>query len=40
MKKATYTPSPRIPGEPQAWNLRVGREEMPEEAVIAKLESA
>lgn len=40
MKKVMYTSSPRIPGEPRARNLRVGREEMPEEIVIAKLESA
>lgn len=40
VKKAMYTSSPSIPGEPRAWNLRVGREEMPEEVVIAKLESA
>lgn len=40
MKKAMYISSPRITGEPRAWNLRVDREEMPEEVVIAKLESA
>lgn len=30
--------SPRIPGDPTAWDLRVGREEMCEEVMIAKLE--
>lgn len=39
MKKAMYIASPRIPGEPRAWDLRVGREEMCEEVVTSKIES-